>query len=605
MTFKKLLLVAFIFLCQCVCAQQDSIIVLDEVVIADNTLKKFSKSQSIISISDSVLTKNQPSLTDLLKFNTPIYFKENGYGMVSSPSFRGTTAQQTAVIWNGININSQFNGQTDFNTISSKSYSQIDVKSGGGSVIYGTSAIGGSIHLNNNLSFNKPFTTDFTYTIGSYNSHQATYKLSASNQKWSVNSTIDRNSSDNDFEYPNGLKNTNGEYANFAISTAVAYKVNSFNTIKLYNQFSQSDRNFALLSPSDSKTKYYNEDSRNLLEWQFSRSNIISNLKAAFISEEYKYFENITSEDFSGSQAKTIIGKYDLEYNFGKSQLKAILEYNNASGSGKDIRKNTRSSASAAVLFTHQPMKSWFYELGLRQEISSTYDSPILFSAGSKYKVNDLISLKLNGSRNFRIPTFNDMYWKDGGNVDLKPETSYQAEIGPEVSYKNSRLSVTGYYIDIKDMIQWLPGQTTIWYPKNIQQVTSKGIEIAGSSSYFIGTNIFKFAATYANTISENKAGKQLIYVPKHKATASLAYSKSKFSTYLQFLYNGEVFTRTDNNPKYIVDSYEVANFGAGYDFGTVKTGFNVLNIFDKDYVAMDRRPFPGRNFTIYLNLNF
>ncbi len=605
MTSKKLLTFCVLLLCQYLFAQQDSIIILDEVVIADSTLRQFSKSQSILSISDSTITTNRPSLTDLLQFNTPIYFKENGYGMVSSPSFRGTTAQQTAVIWNGININSQLNGQTDFNTISAKSFNSIDVKSGGGSVIYGTSAIGGSVHLNNNLSFAKHFTNSFKYIIGSYNSHQANYKLSAATQKWSVDASIDRNSSDNNFEYPNGLKNINGEYSNFALSTAIAYKINRFNNLKLYNQFSQNNRNFALVSPSDSKTKYYNEDSRNLLEWQFRKSNFTSNLKTAFITEEYKYFENINSTDFSGSQAQTIIGKYDLEYNFGKSQLKTIFEYSKTSGDGKDIQKSNRSSASAAALFSHKPVDRLFYELGLRQEISTTYDSPILFSAGSKYKISDLISINLNGSRNFRIPTFNDMYWKDGGNINLKPETSYQAEIGTEINYKNSKLSVVGYYIDIKDMIQWLPGQTIIWYPINVQQVTSKGLEIAASSAYNIGNNKFDFAATYANTISENKAGKQLIYVPKHKATASLAYAKSRFSTYFQFLYNGEVFTRTDNNPKYTVDSYEVANFGAGYDFGTIKTGFNVLNVFDKDYVAMDRRPFPGRNFNIYLNLNF
>src|SRR5690606_13909189 len=150
MTANKLLLCFTIFLCQCVSAQSNAIL-LDEVIISDVTLREFSKSQSILTITDSTITKNNASLTDLLKFTTPIYFKENGYGMVSSPSFRGTTAQQTAVIWNGININSQFNGQTDFNTISSKSFNEIDVKSGGGSVVYGTSAIGGSIHLNNQL----------------------------------------------------------------------------------------------------------------------------------------------------------------------------------------------------------------------------------------------------------------------------------------------------------------------------------------------------------------------------------------------------------------------------------------------------------------------
>ena len=83
-----------------VAAQHDAITHLEPVLIADNVLKKFSNSQLVTTLNDSVLAKNQPSLTSLLNFNSTIYFKENGLAMVSSPSFRGTTAQQTAVVWN-------------------------------------------------------------------------------------------------------------------------------------------------------------------------------------------------------------------------------------------------------------------------------------------------------------------------------------------------------------------------------------------------------------------------------------------------------------------------------------------------------------------------
>ena len=34
------------------------------------------------------------------------------------------------------------------------------------------------------------------------------------------------------------------------------------------------------------------------------------------------------------------------------------------------------------------------------------------------------------------MPTFNDLYWEGSGNPDLKPESSYQAEIGNEFIYK-------------------------------------------------------------------------------------------------------------------------------------------------------------------------
>ena len=88
-------------------SQNDSINRLEEVRLSDVKLFMNSEAQQVLVLKDSTLKANDPLLTSLLKFNSPIYFKENGYGMVSSPSFRGTTASQTAVIWNGININSQ------------------------------------------------------------------------------------------------------------------------------------------------------------------------------------------------------------------------------------------------------------------------------------------------------------------------------------------------------------------------------------------------------------------------------------------------------------------------------------------------------------------
>src|SRR5690606_6026580 len=106
-------------------AQEEPELLEEVLIIADTPLTNFSETQSVIHLSDSVLRKNQASLTSLLNYNSVIYFKENGLGMVSSPSFRGTTASQTAVVWNGININSLSNGQTDFNTINIRGFDHI------------------------------------------------------------------------------------------------------------------------------------------------------------------------------------------------------------------------------------------------------------------------------------------------------------------------------------------------------------------------------------------------------------------------------------------------------------------------------------------------
>ena len=135
-------------------SQKDSVVVnLEAFSLSFSKVNDFSKGYSSILIFDSLVARNINSLTDVLKFNSFIYFKENGLGMVSSPSFRGTSASHTAVIWNGINIKSQLNGQIDFNAISANSYNNITVRSGGGSVLFGSGAIGGTIHLDNLVEF--------------------------------------------------------------------------------------------------------------------------------------------------------------------------------------------------------------------------------------------------------------------------------------------------------------------------------------------------------------------------------------------------------------------------------------------------------------------
>src|SRR6187402_1409091 len=219
MTLRKLIFALFVLMCQLILAQNDSITNLKEVIASDRTLYSSNKSQSIQILNDSVINKNQSSLTNLLNYNSVLYFKEQGRGMASTVSFRGTTAAQTAVIWNGINVNSLLNGSADFNTFSSPDFNTVSVKAGGGSVSYGSGAIGGSVHLNNNLVFSNKFENDLRLDYGSFNTVGINYKVIFSNKKWSTQVGFSRNSSENDYDYVDlytwkGVqrKNENGQY---------------------------------------------------------------------------------------------------------------------------------------------------------------------------------------------------------------------------------------------------------------------------------------------------------------------------------------------------------------------------------------------------------
>jgi len=609
MAYKKIILPFVLLLCHLMLAQNDTVYQLQEVIVSDMQLRDFSGTQSTQSLNDSVIGKSAASLTSLLQYNTVIYFKENGLGMVSSPSFRGTTAQQTAVIWNGININSQLNGQTDFNIFNVRDFNTVTVRAGGGSVIYGSSAIGGSIHLDNELTFGNKLRNELRLDYGSFNTFGANYNLKASNEELSADVSISRNSSDNDYDYPGwDMKNENGQYHNTSINAAFAYRINEKNYLKLYSYVYDGERHFSGTLAASSRSKYDDTNTRNLLEWTGYYDRFTSRIKAAYLQEEYRYYENYENQNHTSGKVRTFIGKYDLAYDVSDNiKLNAIVDYTQNDGEGSDIVSEKRNIGSGSFLMKHQLAQKIHYELGIRKEITNAYQSPLLFSAGTAIEAASFYTIKLNASRNFRIPTFNDLYWQGTGNPNLDPESSYQVELGNVFYLDDLTFTVTGYYIKLQDMLRWVPSTGGIWRPENVDKVNTYGLESILNWKKKIGVGRLEFNGTYAYTTSrEDGKTEQLIYVPLHKATASLAYGYKGFSGYYRHMFNGEVFTSSDN--AYDLDACNVSGIGAEYNFELLSglaLGAQVNNLWNEEYQNVIMRPMPGRYYNMYLNFKF
>ncbi|MCM8570799.1 TonB-dependent receptor [Gramella jeungdoensis] len=599
-----------IFFCACfsMAAQNDSINWLEEVRLSDVKLKQNSEGQFVRELEDSLIQQNEPLLTSLLKFNSPFFFRENGYGMVSSASVRGTSAAQTAVVWNGININSQFTGQTDFNTINTRVFDNISLRPGGGSVVYGSGAIGGTIHLNNDFSFDGELKNAVRTGYGSFETYQAAYNGSFSNEKTSLNIGVSGISSENDYKYQGTDKqNENGDFYNVSLSASLARWLDDTNILKFYSNYYQGGRGFSGTLNLPSNSKYEDRNLRNLLEWKSFFGDFTSSLKLAFLKEEFKYFENRDSENFSFGEAETGIIKYDLGYEFSAGmKLNFIADYNNINGEGSGIENAQRNIGGFSALWNHD-LGKLNYELSLRQEITEIYNSPLLFSAGGNYYFSENYLLRINTSRNFRIPTFNDLFWQSGGNKELDPETSLQGEIGNEISFQNFQINLTAYFMDIDNLIRWIPGEDGMWRPVNTSNVHNYGLEVIADWSKNIGENPLRLSGNYAFTKSiDQETGKQLIYTPQHKITFSGAYEINRLVFSIQSIYNGSIYTSSDNN--YELNSYKLVNLGAEYAFAKspeTSLRFQIHNIFNEEYQSLPSRIMPGRSFNTLLIINF
>lgn len=589
-------------------AQLDSIQHLPEVMMTDSKLVHFSKGFKLEKLSDSIVERNATSLTETLRYNSSIYFKENGFGMVSSPSFRGTNAAQTAVIWNGININSIFTGQTDFNTISPLNYDEIAIRSGGGGVQYGSGAVGGSIHLNNSYSFKKINNTIVGLHSGSFSTIGAN---ASTTQTWGdhyLNVGVDFIGSDNDFEFVGkNMTNTHGQFLRFAANVNEARKlkrgVATWNSEYIYN-----DRNFSGSLNTIGKDGYKDISTRNL--WLLQQKNGVFNTKAsvAHLFEQFRYFPDTEKPCYDDGMANTFIGALQSEVLLRKKlRINGKVEYSYINAEGDNVGENSRKTLATVLLINHKISDDFNYGLNIRKEFFNDFDNPFLFSADAKWKVSKFYALRLNGSKNYRVPTFNDLYWYAGGNVNLHPETSYQLELGQEFSFGKLNVDVAAYYISSKDLIKWVPENGIIWEPVNINKARNYGAEFnMGYSVKLLKQHTLGFTANYSYTKAEDlEKEKQLIYVPFHKATGTLQYNFKTLLVYFQGLYNGEAYTTTDNSAA--VEAYKNFNMGAEYTFSStpkITFGGRFKNVFNVYYENVAYRPMPSRNIQLFLKFN-
>jgi iron complex outermembrane receptor protein len=238
----------------------------------------------------------------------------------------------------------------------------------------------------------------------------------------------------------------------------------------------------------------------------------------------------------------------------------------------------------------------------MRQEATAAYQSPFLYSIGLTAPITKYYRLKFNHSKNFRIPTFNDLYWVVGGNTDLQPEQAVQNEFGQELTFEGFKLTATGYHNRIRHMIQWKP-EGGNWSPENVANVRSYGVEFLLEVSRKLRNHRFDLASTYAYTVSTNEAlNTQLTYVPFHKYTASLTYTYGGFMLNYQYLFNGSVYTLNDNQTK--LPEYLVSNVGVFWFLGKKRqssVGLQALNCWNQSYQSVPGRPLPGRNFQVNL----
>ncbi len=597
-------------------SQLDSTQVLTEVIISDKQLKDFDTGVIQQRITTEQIEHQSTQLTQTLRFNSLIFLRENGPGGVSSPSFRGTNASQTAVVWNGININSQFTGQTDFNTIATRNYDNLTIRSGGGSIPYGTGAVGGSVHLNNEGRFNTHLNARFSAGFSSFNTPTGHIKLDYGNKKFFINGAVDYISSENDFNYlDSDLSNENGDYNNINGNLNFGWLLGKRHTLKFFHNTFTGNRGFARTLTAVSNSFFEDRNVRNLVQWDSNWGSFESQLRLAHIFEQFRFFQSRDfRENSSIGRAIRYTANYNGTYNFNaKRSLQTLIDYTSVNGDGTSIPNSQRNTFSTTLLWKDQVTEKFQYNAQLRQDVTPDFNSPLLAGIGGSYAFAHVYTLKLQAGRNYRLPTFNDLFWAGPGgrgNPDLLPETSWQGELGHKFTFKNLNLNAQTYYIQTTNLIVWLPDDSGVFSPINVAETENYGFELGTNFKKDFGTHQVELSTQYGYTIARDiERDRRLIFVPEQKIVGTLKYQYKNFSSFYQFLYNDELFTTRDNTQT--LADYAVSNLGVGYTMPTrnntqqLEFALRGNNILNRNYQPTPFRPNPGINFSIQTTYTF
>ena len=251
----------------------------------------------------------------------------------------------------------------------------------------------------------------------------------------------------------------------------------------------------------------------------------------------------------------------------------------------------------------------------------SEFTPAIFFSYSPSYQ--SPISLRAFYKRIFRMPTFNDLYYTDVGNSNLKPEFTNQYNMGAQYLKSNmnrwlKRLEVQGdiYYNKVDNKIVAVPkgsGQYR-WMMMNLGMVEIKGIDFSSSTIVSITDELLmnaKLTYTYqkaqdftkrkGGTLQQSTYGGQIPYIPWHSGSAIAGLSYKGWGLNYSFIYVGERYHNSANirenyeQPWYTNDLSLIKDIKFnGY---ALKLSAEVNNLLNQDYEVVLNYPMPQRNY--------
>ena len=612
-----------------------------EVVVESTKLNEQLRS---FSFSSTIINNNQiqnfgfSKVNEALSYLPGVYIKDyGGVGGIKTISLRGFSGVDAGILIDGIKINNQQNGLLDLTLIPLDFFDLIEVYRGGYSFFSGNNSASGVVNFLSKKIASKTFEVKFA--LGSFSDLITTIQLPIFDSRKS-SSSISFNYFGSDGKYP--------------------IKINEFGVEKIYERQNSSIQQFSLFLNNILRLSFLETNLKILLTianrgvpgavLQNAVENKDAKMKDKFILLNYtlKPIFNLDSNlnlilNFIHSQnffydpngIGFLLKKKEVEYlnndftfkstyerNLKFIDLSAFVEYSVATLEGDmlDVSVNNyvrRSNFASGMKFTKffiLPNYSITFENAYRLDATQNLGNNFGYMFGFLFTPkNKLFCFKANASTNYRLPSFNEMYYLNYGNINLKPEKTIS--FNSEVSIKTLAIiepKISFFLNSTKNKIVSVPKSPIQWTAMNIAKTFSRGFEFSLSGKLPQTNLMINYSYILATDETEDSPtqNKDIIYTPRHTANFLINFSLP-FSSFITFrgIYIGKRYSLPDNSIPSIMKEYTIFDIIFSKELevkkSQMKISLHILNLFDVQYEIILNYPMPRRQVLFQAQAKF
>lgn len=556
-------------------------------------------------------------LSSLLPLIAPVYVKNYGPGQLSSVSLRGAGAVHTAVIWNGFNLQNPMHGQIDFSTLPAALFSGVRVDLGANGALWGSGAVGGAVHLENDLpGWQSGLTAKAGLQFGQFGQQSQIAALEWGGNRLAARTGFFHTVQSNNFPFSgiNGQpsRQTHAAFLNRGLTQDLRFRYQK-HQFEAHFWTQESDRDIPpTLLQSSSLATQGDRALRLALHWQYVQNNWVFHLRSAFLQDKIDY-RDPSSGISDKSLSRVYYAEAEAQWSPNRGHLLSLGLHQALLAGITDYYEAVPGQLRWALLGAYRlesPGRRWAGSASLRQEWTPGRAAPFVPTFNSNWKPLPWLEVNAQFSRHFRWPTLNDLYWTPGGNPDLQAEKGWGVESGLNLQGNTGqaawKASLGGFSKRIQDWILWRPSSSIYWSPQNIALVWSRGLESSLLVSHPAGPLALEYEAAYTwvQSTSEKKLGpndgsfrKQLVYTPEHTLSGHLRLRWNNASFSVRQQHTGRVYTASDHSA--YLSGFWLSGLNLNWNFKW--KGVNLLiysnlhNIFNASYQVVQHRPMPGR----------